>query len=208
MVKLLYSEQNYAEKIEKFGRTSTATEHREGENPEDFVRRIVKRGHLSVLRCCNATFEVVCSRSCSHQITRHKFLEFCQESQRYVKFDNGFITPETIKMDKETSLLYKNTIRRLIDTYNTLLELRIPKEDARYLLPNACLTKMCINGNYQAFVDFCCLRNQMATQWELREIAKEIFLILCKEAPAVFEYFKAQGFIEGQDFYCKKKVWE
>lgn len=61
-VEILFITPDYARTIEHAARTSTATDCKE--NSEDFVRRLVKRGHLSVGRHCNASFEVICSRAC------------------------------------------------------------------------------------------------------------------------------------------------
>jgi len=202
LVKLLFIDENYAEKIERFGRTSTAIEPKENDTPEAFTERIAKRGHLSVARCCNASFEIICSRVCQNQIVRHPHLNFVVESQRYVKFNRDFIIPDSIKANKELCLFYENTLQGLKDSYNMLLKSGIPKEDCRMLLPNACETKVCLSGNFQAISDFCCLRNQKEAQWEIQEIAREIFEIMAKEAPAYFEYFR------GKNGYCKRKVWE
>jgi thymidylate synthase (FAD) len=71
--------------------------------------------------------------------------------------------------------------------------LGVAREDARYILPLACKTRITVSGNFQAWLDFCSLRTQNETQWELREIAQRIFNILCQEAPAFFEYFRDNG---------------
>ncbi|HPZ09371.1 MAG TPA: hypothetical protein PL110_14775 [Candidatus Eremiobacteraeota bacterium] len=48
MVKFIYITPDYTKIIEYAARTSTATECKE--KPEEFVRRLVKKGHLSVGR--------------------------------------------------------------------------------------------------------------------------------------------------------------
>jgi thymidylate synthase (FAD) len=171
------------------------------ENSHKFVSKIVKRGHLSIGRFCSAIFEIECSRACSMQLLRHKFLDFCQESQRYVEFKGDFIVPESIKNNKEICLLYKNTLKGLRSIYQDLLEAGIKKEDARMILPNASKTKLSVVSSFQGWVDFCSLRTQKDTQWELREIALDIFHILCEKAPAFFMEFRKE------DGSCKKKGW-
>lgn len=194
-VRLLYITPGYAETIEYAARTSTATDCRE--NSEEFVKKLVKKGHLSVGRHCNASFEIICSRACSHQLVRHTHLAYTQESQRYVKFINWqelnndniedyFIIPPSIKEKDEINEFKVDCIDACYD-YDYYVSKGIPKEDARYILPNACKTRLVVSGNFQAFYDFIKLRTDKAAQWEIREIAEEIRDILLQEAPAFFE---------------------
>ncbi len=132
----------------------------------------------------------------------------CQESQRYVKFKTSpdteqYIIPESIqKKGGKVFEDFLDCLETIEAVYDNLISSGIPKEDCRMILPNACKTRLVVSGNFQAISDFCCLRNQIEAQWEIREIAREIFEIMAKEAPAYFEYFR------GKDGYCKRKVWE
>ena len=54
-----------------------------------FVEAIVNRGHLSVAEHCAISVLVTCSRSCSHQLVRHRIGAYSQESQRYVEYRDG-----------------------------------------------------------------------------------------------------------------------
>lgn len=179
-----------------------------GKEAEDFVRKLIEKGHISIGRQCMASFEVICSRACGNQLVRSVHLGIIQESQRYVKFKispdtDQYVIPESIQ--KNGGKLFEDfldCLETIEAVYDNLISNRIPKEDARYVLPNACKTRLVVSGNFQAISDFCCLRNQIEAQWEIREIAREIFEIMAKEAPAYFEYFR------GKDGYCKRKVWE
>lgn len=184
LVRLIHVTPDYTGKIEFASRASTAT--KQGENSEDFVRRIVKRGHISVGRHCIATFEVRCSRVTSHQICRHPFLSIVQESQRYVTFDNDFIIPESIKNNREAKVFYKNTLDSIKSAYQELIEMKIPREDARYILSGACETRLVITSNFQGWADVIKLRTEKHTQWEFRQIMEEIRDILIAKAPAFF----------------------
>lgn len=214
-VKLIYITKNYSQTIEKAARASTDTKTEEEklyewrlqqangnellieEDPnddiemlkksEDFVRRLVKRGHLSVGRHCMAAFEVTGSRAFSHQWVRHVHLNYTQESQRYVTFDNDFIMPESIKSNATAKLFFKNTCDKIKEGYEELIEMGVPREDARYLLPNACQTRIFTSGNFNAWWDFLELRTDPHAQKEIRDVAFEIKDILLREAPAFFE---------------------
>lgn len=214
-VKLLHITENYAKTIEYAARTSTNTAC--GETPEEFTKKLVKKGHLSVGRHCDASFEVICSRACSHQLVRHTHLAYTQESQRYVKFPKintaDFTMGDIISQVRELFVIPPNVFKNgqaLIDftnrcveenfTYHNFIEeYNIPKEDARYCLPNACKTRLVVSGNFQAFYDFIKLRTDKAAQWEIREIAEQIRDILLREAPAFFSPLQEKIATEKQD---------
>lgn len=208
-VKLIHITPDYAKTIEYAARTSTATECKE--NSEDFVRKLVNKGHLSVGRHCNASFEIICSRACSHQFVRHTHLVYTQESQRYVKFntslsefDDTYVIPDSIRNNfHRIAPSFLNTIEQIECCYDAMIKVGIPKEDARYILPNACKTRLVVSGNFQAWMDFIKLRTDKAAQWEIREIAEEIFAILKEEAPAFFEPLQEE--IRNQKEYKKWK---
>lgn len=61
-------------------------------------------------------------------------------------------------------------------------------EDARYLLPNACTTKIVCTFNARSLENFFAHRCCNRAQWEIREVAKQM-LKLCKEvAPTLFKH--------------------
>ncbi|MBQ9673753.1 MAG: FAD-dependent thymidylate synthase [Ruminococcus sp.] len=60
-------------------------------------------------------------------------------------------------------------------------------EDARFVLPNACTTKIVCTFNarslYNFFAHRCCNR----AQWEIREVAEQMLLLCIKVAPTLFK---------------------
>jgi thymidylate synthase (FAD) len=159
---------------------------------EKFVSKIVKAGHLSLGRFVIAEFEVICSRSALAQWTRHKFLDFCVLSQRYVNQKAiGFILPQLDYIDNDNRKIIlhkmKAEINRTKEFYEELLDFGVRKEDARFILPEAMETKFCVVSNLQGWTDFLLLRLDKHAQWEIRKQAEEIKAILLKECPAWFE---------------------
>ncbi len=61
-------------------------------------------------------------------------------------------------------------------------------EDARYVFPNACETKIIVTMNARELIHFfnhrCCNR----AQWEIRQMAKEMLMQARKVAPVLFKY--------------------
>jgi len=192
-VKLLYIDKDYAERIERAGKVSTA---KEPCDPEGFVRRIVKAQHLSLGRFASATFEIKCSLVTAAHICRHPHLSIVQKSYRYTKANENTetIIPclDYLKGDnkKHAVMEYELLAAHAFQAYKELLDMGVNREDARYVLPVMITTVLTVQSNFQGWLDVCALRTDKATQWETRKVFKEMFDILCQEAPAFFEYFK------------------
>ena len=72
------------------------------------------------------------------------------------------------------------------DAYNRLIELGIPKEDARFALPNAAASEIVMSANFRELRHVMITRGSRQAQWEVRELAVEILRLMKKEAPNVF----------------------
>ena len=61
-------------------------------------------------------------------------------------------------------------------------------EDARYVFPNACETKIVFTMNARSLFNFfkhrCCNR----AQWEIRELSIEMYKLVKEVAPTLFKY--------------------
>ena len=70
---------------------------------DKFLNMLVSIGHESPIEHVTFTFGIEgISRSCSHQIVRHRIASFSQQSQRYVKLDQfEYIIPPEIEKNEE-----------------------------------------------------------------------------------------------------------
>ncbi len=67
----------------------------DAESAEKWLHIIVTGGFTSVLEHCKYTFEVVCSRVCSHQLVRHRVASYTQQSMRW---SEGFLRSMVLKV--------------------------------------------------------------------------------------------------------------
>jgi thymidylate synthase (FAD) len=181
--------------IEDAGRTAYLSFHRKGKNSaKKFIQMLIRCGHTSVLEHASATFRIRGgSRSFTHQLVRHRLASFCQQSQRYVsEKEFKFIIPKKIKDNPQAKEIFISTILACQEGYATLLEMGIPKEDARYLLPNAIESEIVITANMREWRHILSLRCAPSAQWEIRKICLEILKLLKKEVPSVFADFEIQ----------------
>ncbi len=150
---------------------------------------IMRSGHFSTLEHASYTFAVDgVSRALTHQLVRHRLASFNQQSQRYVRFgaDLEVVKPETILESDEANAVFDGVVEATKAAYAELLDLGIPAEDARYVLPNAAETKIVITMNVRELLHFFEVRCCNRAQWEIRELAHRMLELVRPTAPFVF----------------------
>lgn len=151
------------------------------------IRRVLGSGHLSVLEHFSTVFAIRgCSRSLSHQLVRFRVASFSQQSQRYTSVGDEYIIPESVK-EKSFLHTYNHAIRLAYETYEEMIREGVPKEDARYVLPNACPTNLIMTMNARELLHAFNLRCCNRAQWEIRELFNEILRLVKPIAPTIFE---------------------
>ena len=150
------------------------------ESIDKFLNMLISIGHESPLEHVSFTFAVEgISRACSHQIdeARELFIETMKKDQE--------------AYDKLVEILFEKHYNKLIQNGKNEKEAKRSAEkqaieDARYVFPNACETKMVFTMNVRSLYNFlnhrCCER----AQWEIRELAIEMLRQLKQVAPILF----------------------
>ncbi|MGI6270152.1 MAG: FAD-dependent thymidylate synthase [Candidatus Howiella sp.] len=183
------------------------------EKTASFVEMLAEIGHESPIEHASFTFGIEgVSRSLLAQITRHRMASFSVQSQRYVRekqFD--YVLPPEIAAIPEAKALYIAEMKRDQEVYQKLTALLCERhktellaaglteneaarkaekqaiEDARFVLPNACTTKMILTMNARSLQNFfrhrCCNR----AQWEIREVACQMLALVREVAPNLFK---------------------
>jgi thymidylate synthase (FAD) len=126
------------------------------------------------------------SRACSHQLVRHRVASFSQQSQRYItvkRLKERVVTPPTVD-DMEA---FRGLVMEASEAYQTLVDAGVPKEDARFVLPNATETSLLMTMTGSALFHFYGLRCCNRAQWEIRGLA-DAMLSQCRDAePELFD---------------------
>ena len=158
------------------------------EGGSKLIKGCVKKGHETIVGPGYATFRISeVSRSLSHQLVRHRMATYNQRSQRFVKEGQfGFVVPisansaiEEMEFEKDMTI-----IQAMYDKY--VNEFNWPKEDARYVLPNACHTSLFMSMTFQGYLSFFRLRLDKHAQWEIRKMAAKMWNLIQPHAPLVF----------------------
>lgn len=176
--RLCYSPRGVSELHEKLTEEEVAS----------LLEKLVGMGHFSALEHAVFTFGVEgISRACSHQLVRHRLASYSQQSQRYVTLGEPVaIIPETVKADKAACEEFDAMLESLWALYSKLVEGGVPPEDARYILPNACETKIVVTMNARELRHFFRLRLCRRAQWEIRDMAVEMLRVVGPAAPKLF----------------------
>ena len=160
----------------------------------DFVQRIMSMGHESVLEHASFTFAVEgVSRVLLAQLTRHRLASFSVQSQRYVSYANGFnyiLPPQIEALGEEAAVEYDRQMQEIHRWYQAwqrqLAEGEHGNEDARFVLPGACETKLLVTMNVRELRHFFSLRMCSRAQWEIRALATEMHRRCMETAPLLF----------------------
>jgi thymidylate synthase (FAD) len=158
------------------------------EKAKKAIAKIVGMGHLSVIEHANFTFSIEgVSRALTHQLVRHRIASYSQQSQRYVSMEEAeYIVPPSISSDKKAMARYEELMDSIWKTYSDLAE-TVPKEDARYVLPNACNTNITLTMNARELWHLFSLRCCRRAQWEIRKMAWLMLAEVRKVSPILFD---------------------
>jgi thymidylate synthase (FAD) len=159
-----------------------------------FIQKIISLGHLSCLEHVSFTFGIEgVSRALLAQITRHRIASFSVQSQRYVscRTMKYIIPPKIEALGKEAIERFEEQMHMAGQWYKEWQERlggenETANEDARFVLPNACETKILITMNARELLHFFKLRTCFRAQWEIRDTAWKMLSVVRKVAPALF----------------------
>lgn len=153
-----------------------------------FLGRLIRMEHFSPFEHASFTFAVSdVSRALTHELVRHRIASYSQRSQRWLNESGfAFVTPPSIAANPEAGAIFAAAISALQRDYAKLLALGIPKEDARFLLPNACASRIVVTMNARSLHNFFSLRCCMRAQWEIRDLARQMLALVREIAPGLF----------------------
>lgn len=151
---------------------------------------LVQASPNSVLEHVYFTFYIEgISRACLAQLTRHTSPTV--EIQRYVdQSDSVVILPDTIRDNPVALRIFNESVQDARETYQTLRRLNIPKEDARYILPEGTATREYISMTLRELIHICNLRGTQEAQWEIRDVVdrmRNLVMINNPELKFMFE---------------------
>lgn len=170
-------------------------------NMDKIGKHCVEKGHYSPTRHLPFTFEISeISRACANQLVRHtEGVTFNQRSQRYVdEYNFGFVIPPSLKDGAGMENSFKTEMHNINEYYEFMVSDLIAqgktheqaREDARYVLPNCCWTKVNMTMTLEALMNFYKKRGCLRAQWEIRELAIGMTMEVSKQVPDLINKFE------------------
>lgn len=174
--------------IEAAARTCYQSADKMGDGSESsFLPKLIAMGHESPFEHAYATFRLSgVSRAMTHQLVRHRLMAVCQKSQRYVSEEAfEYVLPPALSEEQATQ--FRADMAQIQAMYRKWRERGLRREDARFVLPNACATEIVISADFREFRHIFDVRCSRHAQWEIREAAFHMLDALLAVAPAVFK---------------------
>ena len=180
--------------------------NQENPNYAKLLGYCIKHNHWSVFEQSFMTLEIETTRGLAAQILRHRSFTYQEFSQRYA--DSSLLSetialPELRRQDtknRQNSIddidpfvkqEFEIKMRRHFDEamvlYQSMLDMGIAKECARFVLPLATPTRLYMSGSCRSWIHYIQLRSANGTQKEHMEIAEQCKKIFAEQFPTVAE---------------------
>lgn len=152
-----------------------------------FIGKLIAMGHESPLEHASAAFYISgCSRAMTHQLVRHRLMSVSQQSQRYVNEKSFvYVIPPAVAGARREE--FRNDMESIRAMYAKWQGRGLKNEDARFVLPNACVSEIVISANFREFRHIFEVRCSPHAQWEIRQACSFMLAELHRHAPSVFQ---------------------
>ena len=195
-----------AEKVMGYVARVSNPSNQENPNVAGLLKYCVKHQHWSVFEQAFMTLEIETTRGIAAQILRHRSFTYQEFSQRYAdssllgdsiplfdlrRQDTKNRQNSIDDIDDSVKQEFESKIRKHFDDsmvlYQSMLDMGIAKECARFVLPLATPTKIYMSGTIRSWVHYITLRSANGTQKEHMDIALECKKIFTEVFPSVSE---------------------
>jgi thymidylate synthase (FAD) len=177
--------------LERYGRTCYKSEDRiTPESAREFVARILKGGHESVIEHEKVTVRIICDRGVAHEIVRHRIASYSQESTRYCNYKSRgiqVIEPFFFVGDNKKYQIWLSTMHACEDAYNALIKAGATPQEARSVLPNSLKTEIIITYNLREWRHFFRLRCSKQAHPQMREVIIPLLQEFKRRIPVIFD---------------------
>jgi thymidylate synthase (FAD) len=181
-------------KLERAGRISHKSEDKITlDSAPDFIKRIIKIGHESVLEHVVISVVIVCDRGVSHELVRHRIASYTQESTRYCDYlkkgELIFIKPCFLKEGTHEYKIWEKAMKAAEEFYFDLRKKGLNPEEARAVLPNSLKTEIFVTANLREWRHIFALRCAPVSHPQMREIMVPLLHVFQKRLSPLFDDF-------------------
>ena len=178
------------------------------DNPNNLnlLKKVLASGHKSVIEhtVFSLAFNNV-SVFAEQFIIEFRLASYTVKSRRYVDYSNeGYYVPEGLGDMRDE---YCSFVRRMFDTYAGLLELGIPKEDARFVLPYGFYSNFycTLNARELIYMISCMLWGRGRVYPEIRALGAQLKEQFDEYFPGIIESEQSNFVLSSDDAVLPKK---
>ena len=157
------------------------------EKDVELIRRLGKKNHWTPFAHCSVSLDIEAPIIVARQLAKHQIgLTWSEVSRRYTQDDiklfrpdqwrlkdGGVYTPGSYDEEDADSILTR-AYYAANQAFHTLLEMGIPSEQARIVLPQGMMVNWRWSGSLMAFARVCQQRLSPHAQYETQQVAREI----------------------------------
>lgn len=198
------------ERIIEAARMSTGKGFVDWETDIKLLTYLWKNKHLTPFEMCGAIFEIKAPIFIFREWHRHRTQSYNEMSARYIPLPNENYVPTTDRLMHKSStnkqaqgqkllssidaLEFYVSVRKLYEDiesfYQEALNLGVPKELARIVLPVGRYSAMRASANLRNWLQFLTLRDDSHAQWEIQQYAKVVKHFLTELFPRTLQLFE------------------
>ena len=169
----------------------------------EFIQKILKKGHESVIEHESVSVRIICDRGVTHEIVRHRLCAYSQESTRYCNYKGGvtFVIPPWVGVKpgeyeygiyptgsgNRPDRRWMSALMNTEDDYIKLLGEGWSPQQARSVLPNSLKTEIVMTANIREWRHILRLRTSKAAHPQMREIMIPLLEELQARIPVLFD---------------------
>ncbi len=177
------------------------------------IRYLIRKAHVSPFRHAYIQLRISMPECVSRHVIKHMvgagFIDspWNEKSGRYKEYDEFYQPGEWRRQSEDSkqgsagpledqstvARLYADHIKDTVSVYNALVSAGVAKEQARLVLPYSTYTDVFYTASLQALLHLVKLRDAPDAQWETREYAKVIRLILEESFPETMAAIEELG---------------
>lgn len=130
------------------------------------------------------------TRAFTHQFVRNRTGSYAQQTMRILNMDGfKYHTGPGIKTEVQ-KMVYDDCMDKIQRAYDELIQLGVPIEDARGVLPTNILTNITAKFNLRSLSDMMASRASSRTQGEYRDVMDAIYNCVVEEFPEFAEFLR------------------
>ncbi|MCK9355532.1 MAG: FAD-dependent thymidylate synthase [Dehalococcoidia bacterium] len=199
------------EAIEQAARTCYKSEDKIAPgSAERLVRHLLERGHEAMIELGGmAVVKIISDRGVSHELVRHRLCSFAQESTRYCNYSKGkfgseisviafgsvleaqFPGAENVDIRRAIALRWMNALMVAEQAYLELVQLGVPPELARGVLPQSLKAEIVVGANMREWRHIFKLRTSKRAHPQMREVMVPLLAEFKRRAPILFDDIEA-----------------